>query len=70
MKRVVIVGGGVTGLTTALNLRERAAAAGTPIQVTVLEAGPRPGGNIRTDRVDGFTIEKGPNGFLDNAPGT
>ncbi len=70
MKRVVIVGGGVTGLTTALNLRERAAAAGTPIQVTVLEAGPRPGGNIRTDRVDGFVIERGPNGFLDNAPGT
>ena len=30
----------------------------------------RPGGNIQTDRVDGFTIERGPNGYLDNVPTT
>jgi len=70
MKRVVIVGAGVTGLTTALNLREKAEQAGEPVQVVVLEAGAQPGGNIRTERTDGYIIEGGPNGFLDNAPRT
>ena len=70
MKKVVIVGGGITGLTTALDTREAAAAAGMEVQITVLEASSTPGGNIRTDRTDGYTIENGPNGFLDNAPKT
>lgn len=70
MQRVVIVGGGVTGLTTALEVRQAAAAAGIPVEVVVLEENDAPGGNIRTERVDGYTIENGPNGFLDNAPRT
>lgn len=70
MKRVVIVGGGITGLTTALNVREKADAAGVDVDVVVLEAGREPGGNIRTERAGGYTIENGPNGFLDNAPRT
>lgn len=70
MKRVAIIGGGVTGLTTALNVLEKADAAGETVEVVVLEAGDEPGGNIRTERTDGYTIEKGPNGFLDNAPRT
>ncbi|MDX1673280.1 MAG: protoporphyrinogen oxidase [Longimicrobiales bacterium] len=70
MKRVVIVGGGVTGLTTAVNVLEKAESAGADVEVVVLEAGPAPGGNIRTERAAGYTIENGPNGFLDNAPRT
>ncbi|MFO7895216.1 MAG: protoporphyrinogen oxidase [Longimicrobiales bacterium] len=70
MKRVAIIGGGITGLTTALDVLEKAEAAGVGVVVTVLEAGSAPGGNIRTERTDGYTIEKGPNGFLDNAPRT
>ena len=38
------------------------------IEVLILEAGRRAGGNIRTDHVDGFTIERGPNGYLDDVP--
>ena len=34
----------------------------------ILEAGRRVGGNIRTDHVEGFTIERGPNGYLDDVP--
>jgi protoporphyrinogen/coproporphyrinogen III oxidase len=70
MKRVVIVGGGITGLATAVHLRDRAGELEGGLEVLVLEAADRPGGNIRTDRVDGFTIEQGPNGFLDNVPAT
>jgi oxygen-dependent protoporphyrinogen oxidase len=69
MKRVVIVGAGIGGLSAAhellrLGARERG------IDVVVLERSSRPGGNIRTDRIDGYLCEWGPNGFLDNAPAT
>ena len=66
MKRVVIVGGGIAGLSLA----HRLLAAGRGVEVTVLERADRPGGPIRTEEVDGFRFEWGPNGFLDNAPDT
>ncbi|MCJ7628394.1 MAG: FAD-dependent oxidoreductase, partial [Longimicrobiales bacterium] len=70
MRRVVIVGGGIGGLTTALHLKDGASRVPGGLEVLVLEASGRPGGNIQTDRIDGFTIERGPNGFLDNVPTT
>lgn len=68
MERVVIVGGGISGLATAFRLQEAAAATGRALHVTVLETGDRPGGKMWTDRADGFAIEQGPNGFLDSRP--
>ena len=67
MKRIVIGGGGIAGLATALRLRDLAPE-GT--EILVLESGDRLGGNIRTQREDGFTVEWGPNGYLDNVPTT
>ena len=67
-KHVVIVGGGIAGLATAVQLKDRAAAISEELEVTVLEADAHLGGNIHTDRCDGFTIECGPNGYLDNVP--
>lgn len=54
-KRVdaLIVGAGIAGLAAALHL-ERAGR-----EVLVLEAGDQVGGRMRTDRVDGFTIDRG-----------
>ncbi len=63
-ERVIIVGGGIAGLATAFELTERG------IPALVLEGSSRLGGNIRTTRDDGFTVEWGPNGFLDNVPET
>lgn len=56
----IVVGGGITGLAAGLDLQ------GTlgPGAVTILEAGDRLGGKIRTDRRDGFVIEGGPDSFL------
>ena len=65
-RRVLVIGGGIAGLATALNLRDLR----PDIEVVVLEAGDRVGGNIWTDRVDGLTVEAGPNGYLDNVPAT
>lgn len=59
---VLVVGGGITGLVTARAL----ARAGVP--VTLAEAGPRLGGKVSTERVDGFTIEHGPDSFLATRP--
>ena len=70
VRRVVIVGGGISGLTTALHLQDRAAEVDGGVDVIVLEASSLPGGNIQTDRVEGFTMERGPNGYLDNVPTT
>ncbi|MEU3347184.1 NAD(P)/FAD-dependent oxidoreductase [Streptomyces sp. NPDC006700] len=50
---VVVVGAGVAGLACARDL----AAAG--LGVTVLEAGDAAGGRMRTDRLDGFTVDRG-----------
>ncbi|MFO7693476.1 MAG: protoporphyrinogen oxidase [Vicinamibacterales bacterium] len=69
MKRIAIVGAGIAGLATAHELT-RQGARERGVDVVVLERSARPGGNIRTDLVDGYLCEWGPNGFLDNAPAT
>jgi oxygen-dependent protoporphyrinogen oxidase len=64
--RVAIVGGGIAGLSVAHALRAHAPGA----DVIVIERGERVGGNIRSENVDGYLCEAGPDGFLDNAPAT
>jgi oxygen-dependent protoporphyrinogen oxidase len=65
---VVIIGGGIAGLATAYALQERGRAAGTPLACTLVEAGPRLGGVIVTERLDGFVIEAGPDSLLTQKP--
>ncbi|MBN2344277.1 MAG: protoporphyrinogen oxidase [Deltaproteobacteria bacterium] len=67
MKKVAIVGGGVSGLAIAYWLNDLGL---TSDDLVVLESSATAGGNLQTEKVDGFTIEKGPNGFLDNSPAT
>ena len=66
LNRIVVVGGGISGLTIAYVLLNR----NRDLDITVLEAENRPGGKIWTEKTDGFLCEKGPNGFLDNKPWT
>ncbi len=68
--RVAIIGGGVAGLSTAVNLLDEAQQKGLPLAVTVFEMDEIPGGNLRTLRRDDWQLEWGPNGFLDNEPAT
>ena len=66
MKRIAIVGGGISGLTVAYSLINR----GEELDVMVFESESRAGGKICTDRGGGFLFERGANGFLDNKPKT
>ena len=70
MKKIVIIGGGISGLATAWLLRSKALAAGKELDITLLEKEQQPGGKIRSIKADGYICEWGPNGFLDSKPQT
>jgi oxygen-dependent protoporphyrinogen oxidase len=59
---IVIVGGGISGLSTAYYL----AKAG--VSSTLIEKRPRLGGVIQTERIDGCLVEAGPDSFLAAKP--
>jgi len=83
-RRVVVVGGGVSGLATAYHLtRERSEGAdgedgarrggaprggGAPVQVVVLEGAPQLGGRIATRTVAGTRVDAGPDAVLVRSP--
>ena len=66
-RRVVVIGGGIAGLSAAWELA-KAAQKGEAIELTVLEASPRVGGKIRTELVAGQVVETGPDSFLTTKP--
>ena len=60
--RVVVIGGGISGLATAFYVRR----ARPDAELSVLEAAPRLGGTMLTREINGFRFEGGSNGFLSN----
>jgi len=67
MKRIAIIGGGVSGLSAAYSL-EQQKKSGAEIDYVVFESGPRFGGVIQTERFDDFVVEAGPDSFLTEKP--
>jgi oxygen-dependent protoporphyrinogen oxidase len=63
MLDVLIIGGGISGLTVA-----HASGLQTPGSCELWESSDRLGGTIGTDRIDGYSVDWGPNGFLDREP--
>lgn len=64
-KRVIILGAGISGLTTAWYLNKT----GLPLEITILEKSSRAGGWLHTDHTTGFHFEKGPRTFkVDRCP--
>jgi oxygen-dependent protoporphyrinogen oxidase len=59
MPETLIIGGGISGLSTAYYLKSGA---------TIVESRPRLGGVIQTERADGCVIEAGPDSFLSAKP--
>lgn len=67
MKRIAIIGGGISGLAAAFAL-EKQRRNGTPLEYVLFESSPRLGGVLVTDRVEGCLIEAGPDSFLTEKP--
>jgi oxygen-dependent protoporphyrinogen oxidase len=65
---VAIVGGGISGLSTAWYVEKQAASEGVSVVCSVYETADRWGGRIRTDLVEHeegrFVVEAGPDSFL------
>ena len=64
MKKVAIVGSGISALACAVALKEE------EIDFVVFEKGPAAGGKLLTEKVDGFVVEAGPDSFLPEKPWT
>ncbi|MDR2462462.1 MAG: FAD-dependent oxidoreductase, partial [Verrucomicrobiales bacterium] len=58
MKRVAVIGAGVTGLCAAHELKRRG------VTVSVFEKSARAGGLVRSERAGGYTLELGPGTVL------
>jgi len=66
--RLVVVGGGITGLAAAHHALELARERRIALELTLVEARERLGGTIATERAGGFLIEAGPDSFLSEKP--
>ncbi|HVW25363.1 MAG TPA: protoporphyrinogen oxidase [Polyangiaceae bacterium] len=63
-RRVAVIGGGVTGLTAAYEVHRQR----PDVELRLFEARAELGGNIRTERRDGFVIDAGPDSFVITKP--
>jgi protoporphyrinogen/coproporphyrinogen III oxidase len=63
-KSIVILGGGITGLSAAFYVQKFFREQKLPITITLIEQGEALGGKISTLHKEGFIIEKGPDSFL------
>jgi len=67
-KRIVVVGGGISGLAAAYYLQKDVRQRGLNAEICLIEAEERLGGKIITDALDNFVIEGGPDCFLRSKP--
>src|SRR5579862_624018 len=67
MKRIAIIGGGISGLSAAFQL-EKARATGAELEYVLFEGSQRLGGCMSSDNVEGCLVEAGPDSFLTEKP--
>ncbi len=58
-RSAVVIGAGLSGLSAAYTLTRSA----PELDLTLLESGAAPGGQVGSERVDGYLFERGPQGF-------
>lgn len=67
--RIAIVGAGISGLAAAYFLRKESLRQGLEIDLSIIERSDRLGGVIRSETVEGFLLERGPENFVATRPG-
>ena len=68
LRRVVVIGGGISGLAAAHRILERSRAKNLSPEILLIEASSRLGGIIKTERHERFLLEAGPDAFLSEKP--
>ncbi len=68
MKKVAVIGGGISGLAAAYRLSRSKAAQEGSLEITLYEASPQFGGVMQTECRDGLLMEKGPESFITVKP--
>jgi protoporphyrinogen/coproporphyrinogen III oxidase len=66
MTRIAIIGGGISGLAATFALEEPRRA-GT-VEYTLYDSSPNLGGVLRTEHIDGYIVEAGPDSFITEKP--
>jgi len=69
-RKVIVIGGGISGLAAAHFVKKFAHKQGRQVQVDLFEKEPRTGGKVHARTEGGYIVEEGPNGFLDSKPWT
>lgn len=67
-RRVIVVGGGISGLAAAYRLSELSREKEMGLEVMLLEGSQRLGGAIATEQIGDFLLEAGPDSFLSEKP--
>src|SRR2546428_11831188 len=62
--RIVVIGGGIAGLAASHRVVELNKEKSLALDVKLLEASPRLGGTIATERIGEFLVEAGPDSFI------
>jgi oxygen-dependent protoporphyrinogen oxidase len=68
VKRVAVIGAGISGLSTAYYLSKAAETAVTPFEIWLLEKSSDLGGVIRSEKENGLLLEAGPEGWASYKP--
>lgn len=68
MKRIAIIGGGISGLSAAFAIEEHRRTTGASVEYVLYESSPRLGGVLRTEKIDGCVVEAGPDSFVSEKP--
>jgi oxygen-dependent protoporphyrinogen oxidase len=63
-KRVVIIGGGISGLSAAYYAQKKFSEQAIPVEIVLIEKDKTLGGKIQTLHRDDFVLERGPDSFL------
>ena len=67
-RRIIVIGGGIAGLAAAHRIVELNTEKSLALEVVLLEASPRLGGTIATERINDFLVEAGPDSFITEKP--
>jgi oxygen-dependent protoporphyrinogen oxidase len=68
MKRIAIIGGGISGLSAAYALEEKRHNSGASLEYVLYESSPQLGGVLRTEQIEGCIVEAGPDSFITEKP--